>query len=164
VYTNTDALSWARLTIQFKEILTDTDEGYFTVSKNQEKFTAIETIANEAIYSPETPAVFTHLIANSRYKETYTRSYIKVQDVFAMMGGFMSAAHLIFRILVRIYVTPRIENIFNSIIKLEPISNKDSVSLNYQNLREKGKSNFITNTSMKNPNISKIIKIYIIPS
>ena len=96
-----------------------------------------------------------HLIGYSRYKETYTRSYIKVQDVFAMMGGFMSAAHLIFRILVRIYVTPRIENIFNSIIKLEPISNKDLVSLNYQNLREKGKSNFITNTSMKNQNISE---------
>ena len=137
-------------------MLTDTDEGYFVVSKKQEKFTAIEAIANEAIYSPETPAVFFQLIANSRYKETYTRSYIKVQDVFAMMGGFLSAGLLIFRILVRIYMAPRIANIFNSIIKLEPISNKNSVSLKYQNLREKGKSNFITNTSIKNPNTSDI--------
>ena len=68
----------------------------------------------------------------------------------------MSAAHLIFRILVRIYMAPRIANLFNSIIKLEPISNKDSVSLNYLNLREKRKSNFYTNTSMKNPNTSDI--------
>lgn len=118
-YRNTDALSWDRLTIYFKEVFSDTDEGYFSVSRRQEKFTAVESIVNEAIYSPETPAVFSHLIGYSRYKEIDTRSYLKVQDVFAMMEGFISAALLIFKIIVKLYLYPRLANIFNKIIKLE---------------------------------------------
>lgn len=153
-YAHTDALSWGRLYIYFKEILSDTDEGYFTVSKKQETFTAIESIDNEAIYSPESSAIFSHLIGNSRYKETYYRSYIKIQDVFAMMGEFLSAAVVIFRSLVNFYVLPLLANIFNDIIKLEAIPGKYSIKNLNILTSQKRRSNVISNSTVKNPSSS----------
>jgi hypothetical protein len=44
--------------------------------------------------------------------------------VFAIMGGFLSADHLIFRTFIKIYVFPILANISNNIIKLETIPNK----------------------------------------
>lgn len=161
-YTNTDALSWARLTILFKEINTDTDEGYFIVSKKNEKFTAVESIINEAIYSPDSPAVFSHLIGYSRYRETYTRSYIKIQEVFAMMGGFLSLALFLLKTVVKKITFPSLVNIFNSIIKYEHIEDVFFASTHnpHNTIFQSKKSNFITNTCNKNSSILEN-KIYL---
>ncbi len=159
-YTNTDSLSWNRLTLLFKNLMTDTDQGFFTESNSFLSFEAVESIQTEAIYSPQTTAVFSHLLGNSRYKEVYTRTYIKIQDIFAMMGGFISASTIILRFLVNYFQKPKMVDIFNNIIKLKCVdSYTSSGSLNEEKKEKKENSDvkFFEN----NKSFPAIGKIYI---
>jgi hypothetical protein len=155
-YGNTDALSWSRMTILYKTLVTDTDEGFFTVSKKTTSFSAVESIQPEAIYSPETTAVFSHLVGNSRYKETYTRVYIKIQDIFAMMGGFINGALLILKFIVAYLRRPDLINLFNNISKYQPIeSKKQPTKINFgESFIGKEPRSFNNNEQLNSPNVN----------
>jgi len=72
-----------------------------------------------------------------------------------MMGGFMSVAHLIFSFIVKIYIQPKIANIFNTIIKFEPIPDKHfQKNLSKDNLKMNN-SNLMLNSSFKNISVDE---------
>jgi hypothetical protein len=77
------------------------------------------------------------MIGNSQWLEIYNRSYIKVQDVFAMMGGFINFSLLVFRFLVGYISRPNINDIFNEKYKYLDIDadsiNKNQITKNYFN-------------------------------
>ena len=45
--------------------------------------------------------------------DIYERDYIKVQDTFAMMGGFINFSFIILKLLVKYVTKPRIIKTFN---------------------------------------------------
>lgn len=116
---NTNAFSWARLSILFKKIVVETDVGFFVQDKQLWESMAFESIMPESIYSPETNTVFSFLIGNSPWKEIYTRYYVKIQDVFAMMGGFLNASIIILKFIVEYFSRPKLVDLFNNIYKYE---------------------------------------------
>jgi hypothetical protein len=122
---NTNALTWTRLNILFKKIIINTDLGFFLDDQQDLSIMALESVTSESIYSPDSDTVFSFLIGNSPWKEIYTRSYIKIQDVFAIMGGFLNASVIILKLIVDYIARPKLVNIFNKIYKF---SNMDSMS------------------------------------
>ncbi len=82
-------------------------------------YNAIDNIFTETVYTQGTNTIFSHLIGNAKYKDSYTRNYIKVQNVFALMGGFINAALLIMRLGVKYLIYPKLIDIFNVIYKFK---------------------------------------------
>lgn len=80
-----------------------------------------------------------------------------------MMGGFISVALLIFRTFVKIYLFPRLINIFNEIIKIEPIPRKanNSSFLNRNSINEISeiKNHLTVDNHLNNVNNTKLSKI-----
>jgi hypothetical protein len=141
---NTNAFSWTRLNILFKKIVVDTDIGFFIEDKKKWEVIALESVTSESYYSPETDTVFSFLIGNSPWKEIYSRYYIKIQDIFAMMGGFLNASIIILKFVVEFTVRPKLVDIFNKIYKYE-------VSDLYKNLKTQSVKDLVSNsTIMKN--------------
>jgi hypothetical protein len=98
---NTSPFSWTRLNILFKQINSITDTGFFVENFESELFIAIESVNYESTYSSGTNTIFSHMLGNSKYVETYSRRYIKIQDIFAMMGGFLNASMIILKFFVQ---------------------------------------------------------------
>jgi hypothetical protein len=114
---NTSVYSWTRLNIFFQKINIETDKGYLFEDKENMSYDAIETISPESVYSPDTATVFSHFLGNSPYIEDQKRSYIKIQDVFATMGGFISACLFILKIFLAYFLIPDKVNLFNQLYK-----------------------------------------------
>jgi hypothetical protein len=116
---NTNAFSWTRLNILFKKIVVDTDVGFFVEDTKKWEVMALESVTSESYYSPETDTVFSFLIGNSPWKEIYSRYYIKIQDVFAMMGGFLNASIIILKFAVEFIARPKLVDYFNKSFKFQ---------------------------------------------
>jgi len=115
--TNTNTNSWNRLKIMFKNIEVKTDRGFFLEDWKTLVWNSIDNIFSETVFTQGTNTIFSHLIGNAKYKDSYTRYYIKVQDVFALMGGFISAAFMVMQYGVRYVCYPKIIDIFNVVYK-----------------------------------------------
>jgi hypothetical protein len=156
---NTNAFSWTRLNILFKKIVVDTDIGFFVEDKKHWEIMALESIASESIYSPATDTVFSFLIGNSPWKEIYSRYYIKIQDVFAMMGGFLNALFIILKFIVEFIVKPNLVNLFNKIYKYEVYDSfnksKMKTGIDTNSNLTKMKNNFMDSSIFPDMNNSK---------
>jgi hypothetical protein len=122
---NTNTHSWSRLNIFFKNIKFITDQGWLFPELREEVYQAVDEIYSEIVYTPETNTIFSHLMGNSPFTDTYTRNYVKVQEIFAMMGGFINAALLIARAIVTYLTKPEIVDIFNKRFKYHEVSKED---------------------------------------
>jgi hypothetical protein len=105
--------------LRFRQIFHDTDYGFVFQGHTVETFHTVEPI-EESVTSipkfPEMPGNFAEVIIQcSRYKDIYSRSYIKLQDLLANIGGAIKAVMLIAGFLDQILI----KNIF-----LMDISNK----------------------------------------
>lgn len=115
--TNTNTNSWNRLNILFKNVEINTDRGFLVDDWEKQFYNSIDNISTETVYTQGTNTIFSHLLVNGKYKDVYTRNYIKVQNVFALMGGFINAAMIILKLLVRYLCYPKLIDIFNVIYK-----------------------------------------------
>jgi hypothetical protein len=123
---NTNALSWTRMSLLFKKIIVNTDTGFFTQDMRIDDYRGIETVSTESIGSPNTDTIYSHLIGNSRWNEIYNRNYIKIQDVFAQMGGFLNLGMILLRFIVYYATRPKLIDIFNTTYRyLETNSEKN---------------------------------------
>jgi hypothetical protein len=112
---NTDANSWSRVSFAFKEIRVNTDTGYLTTNVMESKAISIDSTENEFFYTPGTTTLISNLFFFSYWVENYNREYIKVQDVIAMMGGFVSFSLIVIKYVLAFITRPQIIDIFNSI-------------------------------------------------
>lgn len=121
---NTNTNSWNRLKIFFKNIEIKTDKGFLVDDWESQILNSVDDIFSETVYTYGTNTIFSHLIGNSKYKDIFTRSYIKIQNIFALMGGFINAATLIFKYLIQYFCYPKLIDIFNNTYKykaLDPV-------------------------------------------
>ncbi len=123
--TNTNANTWNRLTILFMNTLVNTDTGFFISDIRKDLYNGINKYVKiDSVYSKGTDTIFSHFMGNDKYMEVYTRSYIKVQNVFALMGGFVNGAMISFGIILKYLTRGDIVNIFNNTYKYKPVSMK----------------------------------------
>jgi hypothetical protein len=118
---NTNTQSWTRSTINFKNVKITTDQGFFTKDYKESFYQAVESINTESVYTPDTTTIFSHWMGNSEFTDTYTRNYLKIQEVFALMAGFINAAMIISRSIVSYLVRPEIINMFNKRFRYEEV-------------------------------------------
>jgi hypothetical protein len=110
---NTNAYTWSRFTMFFKEIQINTDKGFFIKDVETQYATGIDSIKFESFYTPESDTVFSNLLIFSKWVEIYERDYIKVQDTFAMMGGFVNFSLIIIKYFNSYISRTQIVDIFN---------------------------------------------------
>ncbi len=126
---NTNTNSWNRIMMFFKNVDISTDAGFLFSEYGTRSYNSIDSVTMENIYTLGTSTIFSHIIANSKFKEVYKRKYIKVQDVFALMGGFINGVLLFMKILVRYLTYPRLLDIFNSLYMFVPIIDLENYNL-----------------------------------
>lgn len=131
---NTNAFTWTRMTVLFKKILINTDTGFFVEDLVNQSYNGIESINSESISTPETNTVYSHLIGNSRWNEIYNRQYIKIQDIFAMMGGFINIGMIILKYIVYYTTKPKLVDLFNRTYRYFKISLEKSENVNKMTL------------------------------
>ncbi len=146
---NSNTNTWTRLMIRFKKIDIETNQGFLFEDIHHDVYNAIESFVAESIYTPGTEVIFSHMMGNAKYKDVYKRDYIMIQNVFALMGGFVNGARLILMALVQYATTPDIVNIFNSIYKYNPVKITGNNQLNKNN-----KSAKVNESPKQNPNQS----------
>lgn len=142
---NTNAFSWTRMTILFKKVVFNSDNGFFVEDLVKSSSIAVENIQPESIYSLATNTIFSHLIGHSRWQEVYNRSYIKIQDAFAMMGGFLNISIVLLSYVVKYISRPKLVDIFNRKYKYIKIDDEKVLNGKYK------KNHF----SLTNNNLSK---------
>jgi hypothetical protein len=123
---NTNAFTWTRMTVLFKKMIINTDTGFFLEDFLNQNFNGIESITSESISTPETNTVYSHLIGNSRWNEIYNREYIKIQDIFAMMGGFINIGMIVLRFVVYYTTRPKLVDLFNKTYRYLQVSSENS--------------------------------------
>ncbi len=127
---NSNPNTWTRLMIRFKNIEVETNQGFLFEDIRRDVYNALDSFTFESVYIPGTNEIFSHLMGMEKYKDVYKRDYIMIQNVFALMGGFVNGARLILMALVQYVTTPDIVNIFNSLYKYNPINIAENKKLN----------------------------------
>ncbi len=127
---NTNAESWNRLTVLFKNTLVETDTGFFTQDLRNDVYSGVESALSETVYTIGTDTIFSHLMGNSKYKDVYIRKYIKIQDVFALMGGFINGSRICLCFVVKYMSRFRLVNLFNNLYKFKPVKPLDQFESN----------------------------------
>lgn len=80
----------SRLIFWFKNVDYVTDDGWILEDLRNETFTAIDHIETQIFPTPNTSSFFFHMFTLAPLKDSYRRSYIKIQGVSAYIGGFIS--------------------------------------------------------------------------
>jgi hypothetical protein len=123
--TNTNTMS--RQLIYYKTIDYYTDIGWIVQNLRNQEYKAIDRIDQLYIPALNSTTLFSHMFINSFYKDIYSRSYIKIQGVFAYIGGFISLAFKIMSVLTYYLVEPEMIKIFSdSLLNLQNSQNKKS--------------------------------------
>jgi hypothetical protein len=112
-FVNTEPNTWSRLSIFLKEIQINTDKGFFIKDIETQYATGIDSSKFENFYTPDTDTVFSNQLILSDWIEVYDREYIKVQDTFAMMGGFVNFSLILIKYLNSYITRTQIVDIFN---------------------------------------------------
>ena len=111
---NTDANSWSRMQILMKQIMINTDVGFIFETIEQKVYSGIDSIRFESFYSPNSTTIFSHLFVFSDWLEVYDREYIKIQDILAMMGGFINFSLIVLKYFIYYITRTQIIDIFNN--------------------------------------------------
>lgn len=141
---NTDVNTWSRMHVFFRNILICTDKGWIFTQDEDLKFESVHHIMTESIYNKKTDTLFSHIFANGKELKIHYRTYIKVQDVFALMGGFISLFISFSKFFLRFFNQPKIVDLFNKIYRLDDI--------------EYSKDVYYRNDFSKNGNVHKFDK------
>jgi hypothetical protein len=123
---NTDGNTWSRMTINFKQIKINTDVGFFYPNIESQISSGIDSIKYESFYSPNTTTLFSHRFLFTDWLEVYDRDYIKVQDILAMMGGFINFSILVLRFFIEYITKTQIIDIFNNNYRFSYVNTDDT--------------------------------------
>jgi hypothetical protein len=139
----TNGVTFGRQHFWFKNVEYNTDVGWILEDIRQQNYTAIERIDNIYIPDSNTSTVFSMQYFMIGLKDTYKRGYIKIQGVFAYIGGFITFFKLFLTNFNNYFVFPEYVSLFfNSYNKAKTIRN----DVNLIKLKEL-KNNYVNDLS-----------------
>ena len=151
--------TWSRKIIWFKEIEIQTDQGWIIQSYNTTAKNTIDKVEETVIKKPGTMTLFSHQIINSVWKDVYLRSYIKIQDVAASIGGILNIVAILMKIVNSYLILPEfLFYFYSSINKSDNSSNSETQSNENKAQNIKIKSNINVSEIVKNQDEKKIKK------
>lgn len=109
----TTGTTFSRAMIFFKTVEYFTDEGWILESLRKDTRNSLDTTTTTLIPNPSTNTIYSHMFVNSRWKEVYKRNYIKIQGIFAYIGGLISISMKILQILCSYLIFPDILKLFD---------------------------------------------------
>lgn len=104
--------NFGRLVVTFSNIHYYTDVGWIIEDNRLEKVSSVASATHTNLNSPGTKTIFSQQFLNSSWLNVYKRKYIKIQEVFANIGGIINIINIIFKILCDYLVKPDILGIF----------------------------------------------------
>jgi hypothetical protein len=108
----TNANTFSRQWVYFKTIQFDTDIGALLSSTDTQSAVAVDQEAITLVPAPNTNTIYSNLYVTSKWNDSYKRNYIKIQGVFAFIGGFLSISQIVFQNILDYFIKPDIVNVF----------------------------------------------------
>lgn len=108
----TTPITFCRQIYYFKTIEYVTDRGWVLQEKETILKNGIENTVNQMIPDQNTRTIYSHQFVNSKWRDVYNRSYIKIQGVFAFLGGFITLSLMLLRIINKHFIHPDIIKVF----------------------------------------------------
>lgn len=128
------AFTYNQRSIYFKNSTIKDDQGWMLQEYNEKSFLSASEFTNKGIYktSINNAAIAKYSLYIGSVKEVYTRKYQKIQDVIAIVGGFIRICQVALKILLTSYVKYlRNIEIMNGIINFKDDEEKIKVPSGY---------------------------------
>jgi len=122
---NTDVNTWSRMNVFFRNIEVSTDKGFISSDIENENYQSVDHILTDSIWNNNTDTIFSHIFANGNEIKIHVRSYEKIQDVFALMGGFISLFINISKGFLRFKNHTLIIDLFNKVYRISHNENEE---------------------------------------
>jgi hypothetical protein len=120
----------------YKNVSFDTDAGFILPAVQSESHIQLDSISSSTTGDMNTQ-IFTNVIVGlTNIKATYNRSYVKVQDVSAQVGGIIKFFMIIIEFMLSFYsYVPYLENVYGTLFdrndkNASNVPNKPSLSAN----------------------------------
>jgi len=153
--------SFSRQIIYFKTLEFKTDEGWILEDVSVKRKTAVEKADTTLSPRPGTNTIFSHMFVNSKWKDIYSRDYIKIQGVFAFIGGFINISQIILRTFCSFLIYPDILKVFYDQFNDRETKNREAKKIDMSstfNIKQHNDQNEcnLNNTPFKNNNYIEV--------
>jgi hypothetical protein len=122
------------MTINLKQIKTNTDVGFFLQNIDTKVYSGVDSIKYESFYSPNVTTNFSYFIIFSDWLEVYDREYIKIQDILAMIGGFINFSLIVLKFFINYLRKPQVIDILNRNYHYSALNSKGNILNNLNSL------------------------------
>lgn len=148
--------NFGRIVVNFETIDYRTDVGWLIEDTRREVASLVSSVTYTNLSTPGGRVLFSHQFLNSQWANTFRRRYIKVQEIFANIGGIVNLIAIFFKIICDYLVKPEILSIFfDQINKSHLHTSEKNKSFKEINDAKITNSNFVTNL-IKNFNKSNL--------
>lgn len=142
--------TYSRVVITFRNIDFTTDVGWLIEQNKREVVSSVSSITYNNLNTPGGRVLFSHQFLNSQWASIYKRRYIKIQEVFANIGGIVNLVAIILRIVCDFLVKPDIMAIFFNQINKSHLSTENSKSNNLDHGEKNDIPKIMTNNFINN--------------
>lgn len=133
-----------------------TDSGFILEDKSSVQGTVISRIESDSLYNEKLGPILDIMLTLDAIKQTYMRSYIKIQAVAANIGGIIKFFTLILSFVNRKWGEVMFLKYIGGLVKVKIPTDSKTFSNNYITAAEPSK---ITSANIVNPLIKKSLKI-----
>jgi hypothetical protein len=147
---------FTRQNVEFKTINYKTDQGFILESIETDIKSSIDNYNIQNLVNPNTNTIFSNLYRNSKLRDVYNRSYIKIQGVFALIGGLLTVFNKALDFICSYFVYPDIIQVFYE--KYKSKEKKENFNSNFPNFESQINLNNYINNNSKLPNSLNIDK------
>lgn len=153
---NSSVENWGRIIFDMIMVDFTSDNGWIIESNSIFFSSTIDKVSFSNMGIPGTKTLFSHQFLNSSWSNLYKRNYVKVQQIFANIGGIIAIIEIILRIICNYLVDPDLQRIFYNQLNQSKTSNHEKINLTLEktNTNPTKGDNFINNNNnLKDNNI-----------
>jgi hypothetical protein len=136
---------FTRQNVEFKTIHYKTDHGFILEDTETEIKSGIDNFNIQNLVNPNSNTIFSNLYRNSKLRDVYNRSYIKIQGVFALIGGLLNIFNKTLIFICSYIVYPDILKVFYE--KFKSKQKKENFNNNFANFESQINLNCISKIS-----------------
>ena len=104
--------TFSRKVFYFKKMIYETDYGWVMSDNYTMEKQVFDSSEFSFTFDQNTKSIFSIMIVNSNNKDLYQRSYVKFQEIFSYIGGFISLIQILLKIICEFLIYPGILHIF----------------------------------------------------